>query len=236
MKGLMIAALAAWLSCAPAQAGLFMRDWKDLDPETVIRHFERVSFLPYKGTPVLTRVEPDEEVLWTNSGIPIGVVQNRLDELSEVTGLRFRHVSHRLQAAFLIGVAPVELIEQVKEQMGDTPDNMHGKICDALIRHVNGLIFQGVIGIIENLSDEDFHTCLIVEPAQAMGLTRDLYVDFDTVTKEGHFTLSRLPEVDKLMLRVLYDPRLKAGMTREEAMPIVRRILPEYWAKYGPPN
>jgi len=36
-----------------------------------------------------------------------------------------------------------------------------------------------------------------------------------------------LPLNDKIMVRTLYDARLKPGMTRAEAMPIVRQIIPE---------
>ena len=37
----------------------------------------------------------------------------------------------------------------------------------------------------------------------------------------------RPTELDWLMLKILYDPRLKNGMTRAEAGPIVREILSE---------
>ena len=34
---------------------------------------------------------------------------------------------------------------------------------------------------------------------------------------------------DEDLLRILYDPRLKVGMTRDEAMPLVRQIVEELW-------
>jgi hypothetical protein len=40
---------------------------------------------------------------------------------------------------------------------------------------------------------------------------------------DGEFAL--LTEHDEHLLRILYDPRLKPGMTAEEAMPLVRRIV-----------
>lgn len=236
MKGLMIAAFAACVCGASAEAGLFTRDWKELDQETVVRHFEKVAFLPYNGVPALSRIEPNQVIPWTNANISASVIEHHLAEIAALTGLEWRHVPHRSEAAFLVGVAPVDLINQVFEEMGLPPNNMDGKVCDGAFRHTNGLIFTGIVGIPDTVTDVEFRTCLIVEITQMMGLSRDIPVNFDTVTQAGYFTLSRLPEVDKLMLRILYDPRLKAGMTREEAMPIVRRILPEYWAKYGPPN
>lgn len=38
-------------------------------------------------------------------------------------------------------------------------------------------------------------------------------------------------ETDKLLLRALYDPRLRAGISEEEAMPITAKILKELWPK-----
>ncbi len=40
-------------------------------------------------------------------------------------------------------------------------------------------------------------------------------------------TVFELTEADKILLRTLYDPRLKPGMTKAEAMPIARQIIAE---------
>ena len=39
--------------------------------------------------------------------------------------------------------------------------------------------------------------------------------------------LDDLSEQDVLLLRLLYDPRMKAGMSRDDALNTARRILPE---------
>jgi hypothetical protein len=36
---------------------------------------------------------------------------------------------------------------------------------------------------------------------------------------------------DEDLLRILYDPRLKAGMSADEAMPVVHRIVEELWPR-----
>ena len=68
--------------------------------------------------------------------------------------------------------------------------------------------------------------CLAQELTQALGLTNDIDdpdgTVFSSVTRRQ--TLSRS---DELMVRILYDPRLHTGMSRAEAMPIVRRIAAE---------
>lgn len=68
--------------------------------------------------------------------------------------------------------------------------------------------------------------CLAQELTQALGLMNDIDDPDGTVfsSRSRRDTLSRS---DELMVRILYDPRLETGMTRAEAMPIVRRIAAE---------
>jgi len=68
--------------------------------------------------------------------------------------------------------------------------------------------------------------CLQEEIVQALGLAND-HPDVrpSIFNDDGEFAL--LTEHDEHLLRILYDPRLEPGMTAEEAMPIVRRIVAE---------
>lgn len=74
--------------------------------------------------------------------------------------------------------------------------------------------------------------CLAQELTQALGLMNDIDDPHGTVfsSRTGRETLSRS---DEQMVRILYDPRLETGMSRAEAMPIVRAIAAEMEA--GPP-
>lgn len=66
--------------------------------------------------------------------------------------------------------------------------------------------------------------CLHEEVTQSLGLTNDgPGVRPSIFNDDQEFAL--LTRHDELLLRVLYDPRLSVGMTAEEGMPIVRRIL-----------
>ena len=66
--------------------------------------------------------------------------------------------------------------------------------------------------------------CLHEEIVQSLGLAND-HPDVrpSIFNDDGEFAL--LTEHDEHLLRILYDPRLEIGMTAEEAMPIVRRIV-----------
>ena len=77
-----------------------------------------------------------------------------------------------------------------------------------------------------NLDAAHIRRCLAQEMTQALGLMNDIDdpdgTVFSSLTRRE--TLSRS---DQNMVRILYDPRLETGMSRAEAMPIVRRIAAE---------
>ncbi len=68
--------------------------------------------------------------------------------------------------------------------------------------------------------------CFQEEISQSFGLFND-----DPTVRPSIFNdddeFALLTTHDEYLLRILYDPRLKVGMTEEEAMPIVRRIIRE---------
>ncbi|MEL6767764.1 MAG: DUF2927 domain-containing protein [Pseudomonadota bacterium] len=69
-------------------------------------------------------------------------------------------------------------------------------------------------------------SCLHEEITQALGLGNDHpEVRPSIFNDDEEFAL--LTRHDEWLLRVLYDPRLRPGMTEQEAMPIVRRIVEE---------
>lgn len=87
-------------------------------------------------------------------------------------------------------------------------------------------IIQGAIIIRGEVSDAVREICAEEEFAQILGPAND-----DPCARPSIFNddaeFSLLTAHDELILRVLYDPRLRPGMTREEAMPIARRIIAE---------
>jgi len=72
--------------------------------------------------------------------------------------------------------------------------------------------------------------CLAQELTQALGLMNDID-DPDGTVFSSRSRRETLSPGDEQMVRILYDPRLRTGMTRAEAMPIVRRIAAEMEAE-----
>jgi hypothetical protein len=68
--------------------------------------------------------------------------------------------------------------------------------------------------------------CIHEELAQGMGLANDSPTARPSIFNDSE-EFAHLTPHDELLLRILYDPRLKTGMTIEEARPIARRIAVE---------
>lgn len=219
-----------------ADASLFKRQWGELDPETIVETFSRVAFTNVHGKRIIVRWNRDHTIKWHSINLPNKLIAKIFSTISENTNLQFEMVNKPEMANYFLGTDTIENIETLWRRLGSDDPEWGSKICDGMVNQQHGNIFQGFSAIPVGTAPGDITTCLFVEITQTMGFFNDIPANFDTVTQAGYFTLDRLPEVDQFMLRILYDPRLKAGMTREEAMPIVRRILPEYWEKYGPGN
>lgn len=69
-------------------------------------------------------------------------------------------------------------------------------------------------------------SCIHEEIAQGLGLANDSPTARPSIfNDDDEFAL--LTKHDELLLKILYDPRVQAGMTAEEALPIVRTIALE---------
>jgi hypothetical protein len=85
-------------------------------------------------------------------------------------------------------------------------------------------ISAAVVLIPDNIGPREIPVCIVQEIAQTMGVPND-----DNTVRPSAFNdpgdATALAEIDRIVLRLLYDDRLKPGMTWEEAEPIARKIL-----------
>lgn len=72
-------------------------------------------------------------------------------------------------------------------------------------------------------------SCIHEELAQAMGLVNDSPDARPSIFNDDE-EFALLTRHDELLLRMLYDPRLRPGMTEDEALPILHRIAAELLA------
>ncbi|MCH6590818.1 MAG: DUF2927 domain-containing protein [Proteobacteria bacterium] len=83
------------------------------------------------------------------------------------------------------------------------------------------------IGVVDFLSEAETRHCFVRLMTRALGLFADSDVVQPSVFSADGAKLDHLPINDKIILRTLYDPRIERGMKREDAMEIVRQIIPE---------
>ncbi|PRY94541.1 Protein of unknown function (DUF2927) [Hasllibacter halocynthiae] len=78
-----------------------------------------------------------------------------------------------------------------------------------------------------------FRGCIHEEVAQGLGLANDSPAARPSIFNDDE-EFGLLTEHDELLLRILYDPRLRPGMGAAEARPVVRGIAEELLAGPGP--
>ena len=184
----------------------------DLDPVT---RFELLAFREDDGTP------NDDLYKWYFDRYTVaydGPPQYRADvievmeRIGELTGL------------------PTSLDEdvfaKVRVQIGGRPVAVDRDSFTCVVSGADGAF----IFIQEDLRPSYIRQCLWQEMGQALGLAGDLdgpgYSRDDTVFASWQ-TADRFTPEDEMMIRILFDPRLRDGMDRDEVMPIVRRIVAE---------
>ena len=172
-----------------------------------------------------------------------------ITRISRSTGISIESVSSMEEMNIFVAIIPRWGFAQVTKVFTDrwVPQlNMNpndgGSMCRGVV--VGDDDFQNITALIllpEDAEDWIRERCAYEELFQAMGPKADachyrpsIYCEKDTWERDPPWL--RPTWADEMLLALLYDKRLKNGMTREEAMPIVRRILPEYWEKYGPGN
>ncbi len=91
----------------------------------------------------------------------------------------------------------------------------------------SGALGSAFIVFYLSISEKQLESCAYEETIQSMGLFNDDNSLFNTMFTDAFKEYLFPTELDWMMLRILYDERIKTGMTQEEAMPIVREILTE---------
>lgn len=88
-------------------------------------------------------------------------------------------------------------------------------------------VYSDAVAIIRaELPDRTRDMCYSEEVTQGLGLANDSPVARPSLFNDSA-EFAVLTVLDEQLLRVLYDPRLRPGMTAEQARPIVRRIAAE---------
>jgi hypothetical protein len=224
MRALALAAVPLLLlgAAAPA-AGQAKARWPA--PELLARQFERIAFSSEFGG----ESRKGRLIRWEG---PIRVriaghfpdrfrieVARQLAELRQLSGLAIDISEAGGEAQ------PAAMTIEFSASRGGTTFDPEAP-CRTLIWET-GHVIRRVQIYITPWPDEVRRHCIAEELTQALGLADDSRLIRDSIFNDAS-ARQRIAPWDALMVRILYDPRLRPGMPKAEAMPIVRRIIAEH--------
>ncbi len=224
MRALALAAVPMLLlaTAAPAVAQSKGR-WPA--PEILARQFERVAFSSEFGG----EYRSGRLIRWQG---PIRVritghfpdrfrveVERQLSELRQMSGLAIDIAEGGGEAQ------PAPMTIEFSTSRGGTSFDPEAP-CRTLIWET-GYVIRRVQIYITPYPDEVRRHCIAEELTQALGLADDSRILRDSIFNDAS-ARHRIAPWDALMVRILYDPRLRPGMHKTEAMPIVRRVIAEH--------
>lgn len=151
-------------------------------------------------------------------------VERQLAELRQLSGLAIDFAAGAAE-----GAAPAMSIEFSASRGGTNFDP--NAPCRTLIWETE-FVIRRVQVYITPYPDELRRHCIAEELTQSLGLADDSALVRDSIFNDAS-SRQRIAPWDALMVRILYDPRLKAGMHRTEALPQIRRIIAEQLGRGG---
>lgn len=164
------------------------------------------------------------------------LVQVHFEHLAGITGLPIQPAASQAMANFLVVLTSEERLEaELPYHFGvgsvrQREDLLRHSLCIATFAtDQKGTIARAVVMIPVDRARArgNLASCMVEELTHAMGLPNDSMKDIPSIfsRKSGTAFLSGL---DYLMLKMLYDPRVKAGMSEKSVLPILQTIAQEY--------
>jgi hypothetical protein len=159
------------------------------------------------------------------------LVLPHLDRLRRVTGLDIRLVDGSApdQNAFVFVFGREQFYAYADRHLGPGKDPRTNRFLACFgYFHANGRRnIDEITAVIPNfISDDGIRACVVEEVTQAIGLPNDSDSADPSIFNDDDLYRD-LTWQDELFLRVLYDPRVRSGMTREAFEPLARQIVDE---------
>ncbi len=201
---------------------------------------ENGSLLHRWNGPVRYRIVYGATVDAANADKDTREIRRYTNRLSRLTGLGFSPVDSQARANLHIfilnegerrrlGSTLRALVPGISSATVDTAVNMDRDtycLAFAMTPNNSATYAQGIIIIRAEHPDLLRRSCIHEEIAQAMGLPNDSPTARPSIfNDDGEFGL--LTTHDEMLLRILYDPRLRPGMTETAARPIIETIAAE---------
>ena len=120
----------------------------------------------------------------------------------------------------------VEAVERKKKLKPGEKADLKGSTCFATIHTKGSEIRLVAVGVPAEHPRDVVRTCVIEELTQVMGLPNDSESVNPSIFNDRSPYVD-LTEHDKFLLKILYDPRMKAGTPRAEAAKIATTVMHE---------
>ncbi len=211
-------------------------------PDNVAAQFEAAAFhSDFRTTHgIVTRWSTDPVFAWLDTP--------QTTELAQWHASEFAAVKREIEALTGRELRPADAADRVTLRLGFLPRRRFPEVIRSLnaqaapriacmatyrMNHVSGEIGSAVIVFGTDISDRLRRDCILEELVQVMGLPADACHYRPSVFCEDDRVFEMTP-ADRLLLAVLYDPRLRSGMPRDAAMPVVRNVIAERWPEFQP--
>jgi Protein of unknown function (DUF2927) len=156
--------------------------------------------------------------------------------LAQITGLGIQPAETRAAANFLVVLTSESaLAADLPRYFGATSARQnemlfHHSLCMAsFATERRGTIVRAVamIPVDAARAKADLASCVVEELTHAMGLGNDTLRLLPSIFSRKS-NLAFLSGLDHLVLKMLYDPRIKPGMNEKTALPVLKMIAAEY--------
>lgn len=207
------------------------------DPDEVVHAFDLIVFRNEYREGVQQRVQrwsgPMRVYLDSRAGDPAlqrRLVARHLEELARLTGLDIELVGSRSKANLLAVFERESRLSAVADELFPDADRvkqiMRSSVCLGRF-YTNGRyeITQALVIIPPDRASARglLVACVVEEITQVLGLPNDSTEVFPSIFNDKSID-TELTELDRTLIRILYHPRLTPGMSRDEALSIVRDL------------
>ncbi len=219
---------------------LLLGGGRDLPNERIIRNFDTVVFQSEYREETDGRlrkwVAPIRVFVDNRAGdgaLNRRLVEAHVDHLVEITGYDMRVVESRDSANLVAVFERTAKLGEVLAEFFRDPDRVARIFATSLCmgRYYSNAKFEIVKAVViippdRATSRGKLPACVVEEITQVLGLPNDSAEVYPSIFNDKSID-EALTGHDILLLRLLFDSRLRPGMARAEVLALARRILPE---------
>lgn len=160
------------------------------------------------------------------------VVEAHFASLTQFTNLSFQEIGARETGEkYVIWFSPLARLVEDGRALAANPAEVAGRqfetaSCFFLSYVSEGKIVAARVLAGSDLPDQELVHCLLEELAQSLGLPNDDDRVAPSIFNDS-LHLTSLSLIDKVLLRLVYDSRMRPGLPRAQALQLARSILTE---------